>query len=142
MNSLVLGAGGGGDVVSALLPYERIRRRGERVTLGAVLWERRVEDPVPGPICTNDLREAQVINERVAILGPNSFAVRGGRKVKPQAARVAQVLGINVVSFCISGGVSGLYRDIMEIANMLGIDQVIGVDAGGDILAEEQKIIS
>ncbi|ABP94839.1 MULTISPECIES: DUF1152 domain-containing protein [Metallosphaera] len=144
MNSLVLGAGGGGDVVSALLPYERIRRRGERVTLGAVLWERRVEDPVPGPICTNDLREAQVINERVAILGPNSFAVRGGRKVKPQAARVAQVLGINVVSFCISGGVSGLYRDIMEIANMLGIDQVIGVDAGGDILAEgtENNLLS
>ncbi|BCS92822.1 hypothetical protein L3N51_00711 [Metallosphaera sp. J1] len=144
MGSLVLGAGGGGDIVSALLPFERLRKNGEKVVLGAILWERRVEDPVPGPICTNDLREVEAINERVAVLGPNSYAIREGKRVIPQAARVARILGVNVVSFCISGGAIGLYDDLTEIASELGIDQVIGVDAGGDILAEgtESNLLS
>jgi hypothetical protein len=47
---LVIGMGGGGDVVGALATAEHARiYDGAQPILGGVTWERRPIDPVPGP---------------------------------------------------------------------------------------------
>jgi hypothetical protein len=47
---LVIGIGGGGDVVGALATAEAARLyHGARPVVGGVSWERRPIDPVPGP---------------------------------------------------------------------------------------------
>ena len=46
---LVLGIGGGGDVVGALATAEACRAHGARPVVGGVTWERRPIDPRPGP---------------------------------------------------------------------------------------------
>ncbi|MEA2369398.1 MAG: hypothetical protein QOH38_2116, partial [Thermoleophilaceae bacterium] len=47
---LVLGIGGGGDVVGALATAEHARLyHGAQPVVGGVTWERRPIDPLPGP---------------------------------------------------------------------------------------------
>jgi hypothetical protein len=46
---LVLGIGGGGDVVGALATAEVCRVHGAESVVGGVTWERRPIDPRPGP---------------------------------------------------------------------------------------------
>ena len=47
--ALVLGAGGGGDVVGALALARLCERLGTGFALGGVAWERMPIDPHPGP---------------------------------------------------------------------------------------------
>lgn len=47
---LVIGIGGGGDVVGSTITYSLAVNEGKEAVLGAVLWERYVNDVVPGPI--------------------------------------------------------------------------------------------
>lgn len=63
MKAFVFGIGGGGDIVSAIVAYTYLRKLGYNVLLGAVVWERYVEDPIPGPICFDDLRNAILVNQ-------------------------------------------------------------------------------
>ena len=135
MNVFIFGVGGGGDVVSALIPYRQLARRGHVVYLGSVVWERRVEDPIPGPICNDSWREVEVINRWVSLVNEKSYAVRGGRLIIPQIVRVAKVLGTKLFSLCLEGGSKGLFTALREVSQSLSLDAIIGVDAGGDVLA-------
>jgi hypothetical protein len=47
--ALVLGVGGGGDIVGALATARFLEFCGLRFFLGGLPWERFVYDPVPGP---------------------------------------------------------------------------------------------
>ena len=47
--ALVLGIGGGGDVVGTLPTSRYLRWLGIRTLVGGLTWERWVNDPEPGP---------------------------------------------------------------------------------------------
>src|SRR2546429_6992066 len=71
---LCVGAGGGGDVVGALVVAERARSLGTPSVLGGVTWERLPIDPLPGPRALAELEGARGLNGATALAGP---ATRG-----------------------------------------------------------------
>jgi len=139
--ALVFGLGGGGDIVSALVAYTYLKKLGYSVDLGAVTWERYIEDPIPGPICREDFRNVSPINDVIVEVNKNSYAVRGGMIIVPQLIRVLRVIDEieKGYSICIKYGVRGTYEGILDfiVRNKEGkYDLIIGVDAGGDVLAK------
>lgn len=132
---LLLGMGGGGDVVSCVHLSRLFRLMGSRVVLGSVPYERPLVDPTPGPVSVGDLKGALEVGDHWALAGPGTTAVRGGREFRPQAVRLSSVLGEPVYLVDLYGGPRGVTAALKEIAEREGLDAVVGVDAGGDVLA-------
>ncbi len=130
----VVGAGGAGDVVSSYVVCEVLRDlMGVKKCLPvALLWERWSLDPFPGPIPKELIRKAR-LSGCVWISG-SSFVERPGYRFKPQASAVAEVLGREVPSIDLWGGVSGFLECFDELRS-LGYESVMLLDVGGDILA-------
>ena len=133
---LVFGAGGGGDALGALLVWKRLKDLGAKPLLGSVVWERFVIDPFPGPIPLEIMVNAEPLGWSIGLVGPDSFANRYGFQVKPQIARVAKYTGGKTVFLDLSKGAEGLLEALLVAQEELGIDAIIGVDTGGDILAK------
>ncbi len=132
---LVFGIGGGGDVVSAAMLAKAFERCGVRVYVGSIVWERFTVDPVPGPVELENLFNARRLGGHSCIIDESTYAVRGGRRFVPQAARVAKVLGTSVYVADIWGGVEGYKRGLREISDFLGVEACLAVDVGGDSIA-------
>ncbi len=131
--SVIFGAGGGGDVVSAYVVCELLKSvYGVSSCLpGAVLWERWVVDPYPGPIPRHLIRNAVV--ENCVYVGSNTYAERSGRVVRLTSAAVAEVAGVEVPSVTLEYGVVGIRKCFDELAGEGW--RIVLLDVGGDILA-------
>ena len=134
-NVLVIGIGGGGDVVGSTITYSLAINEGKEAVLGAVLWERYVNDIVPGPIRIQELRNAEVIGDYLAIVNGDTYAIREGRRVVPQIANVLSVIKDDGLGISISGPVRDIAKELGDYVSKYGIDAVIGIDVGGDVLA-------
>ena len=133
---MFLAMGGGGDVVLAstlALSYERC---GGKSFIGSIAWERYVVDPIPGPIPINSIINAVERGFGYVVVSRDSFALRGGRVVVPQAVNVSRILGKPISVLDLYLGAKGLSEAVKEFADRYGIDVVIGVDVGGDSVAE------
>ncbi|MBW3608421.1 MAG: DUF1152 domain-containing protein [Actinobacteria bacterium] len=75
---LALGIGGGGDVVGSLVVAELARAVGTPAIVGGLTWERRPIDPEPGPRRLDEIAGAEVLNEAVALAGPDTVTRAGG----------------------------------------------------------------
>ncbi len=133
---LVFGAGGGGDSIGSLHIYFRVKELGGEPLLGAVIWERYVVDPAPGPLPLEALIDVEPIGWSAAIANGNSYAIRPFGEVKPQLFRVAKILNEKVLAIDISKGAEGVRQGIEAAMEVLGIEAAIAVDVGGDILAK------
>lgn len=133
---LVLGIGGSGDVVSALHVFNRLRLLGVSRSLGTVPWERFTVDPTPGPVDVGELRNATLLGRSAALVWPWTYACRRGYCFRLQASGASRAAGVPVVAVSITGAVEGFVRGVEEFARIHGLDLIIGVDAGGDVLAE------
>jgi len=132
---LVLAIGGGGDVVTAAVLARSMRRCGYETLVGSIAWERYVIDPEPGPIPLSSIVGCQHIGEYACRVNASSYATRGSRKVVFQAVNVAKVLREEVVVIDLYGGVEGYRRGVEEVIEHYGLDGIVGVDVGGDVLA-------
>ncbi len=133
---LVFGAGGGGDALGALGLYTKLEALGAKPILGSIVWERRVVDPTPGPIPIEVLAKAERVGDALALVTGETIAVRPHGVVKPQIARIAGVLGIKALFLDISKGAIGLRKALRDSIDRLGVEYIIGLDTGGDILAK------
>ena len=132
---LVIGMGGGGDIVGALATSELMRRHdGATPVLGGLAWERRPIDPVPGPRRANEIEDAERIAPGVLRAGP-ATRVRD-RNVYFAESRMAQFLGEPTVLVDIGGGSAAVAAGLAEAASVLGCDLVVFIDVGGDVLAQ------
>ena len=130
---LVLGIGGGGDVVGALATAEACRLHGAEPVVGGVSWERRPIDPQPGPRA-----EAEI--EGARRLAPGVMAASAGTRVRESGvlfaeSRMAELLGEETVLVDATLGPVALADGIAAAAAALGADLIVFVDVGGDALA-------
>ena len=130
---LVIGMGGGGDVVSATIIAFQLRRYRVDARIASILWERHQVDPKPGPIILEELINAEVL-KGYALISGDTYALRSGRRVKLQASRIARVTGEEIIGLTLAGGVQGLVAALRSINRDLDVDTIIAVDVGGDVL--------
>lgn len=131
---LVIGIGGGGDVVGALATAEACRLyHGARPILGGVTWERRPIDPAPGPRRVDEIEGAREIATGVLGAGPDTRVRESG--VHFAESRMSGLLGEEVVLVDPNVGARGVGTGLAGAVNDLGADLLVFVDVGGDALA-------
>lgn len=132
---LVIGIGGGGDVVGALATAEFCRvYDGSDPVLGGVSWERRPVDPVPGPRRAEEIENAEELAPAVLMAGPHTRV--HGREVHFAESRMAEFLGAPTVLVDVNAGPRRIAAGLRTAADRLGCDLLVFVDVGGDVLAQ------
>ncbi len=129
---LAVGIGGGGDVVGALAAAEHLRTLGRDTVVGGLTWERRPIDPIPGPRRLDEVTGAEVLNDAVALAGPDAAGPAG---VRFGEAHMARHLGEPVVLVDPNPGPARVAAGLADAATRLGCDVLALVDVGGDVLA-------
>lgn len=133
---IVVGAGGGGDVVTAYIfckVLEDVVGARECMPLG-VLWERWVTDPYPGPVSKDSIKNAEL--RRCVWVNEKTYVTRGKYSFKPHVTYVAEVLGREIPATTLEYGVEGTYKCFKELEDLYGKTFLLDLDVGGDILAE------
>ncbi|HEU4974554.1 MAG TPA: DUF1152 domain-containing protein [Baekduia sp.] len=129
---LVVGIGGGGDVVGALAAAEACRALGTPAVVGGITWERRPVDPLPGPRRLDEVDGATVLHPAVALAGPDTTGPGGFRFCE---ADMAAFLGEPTVLVDPHPGPAAIAAGLDAAAAHLGCDHVLMLDVGGDVLA-------
>ncbi len=131
---LVIGIGGGGDVVGALATAESARLYdGADPVLGGLTWERRPFDPVPGPRSVTEIIGAEEIAPGVLLAGPDTRL--RDRDVAFAEARMAEFLAQPTVLIDINDGPGRVAEGLGEAIEKLKCDLLVLVDVGGDVIA-------
>jgi hypothetical protein len=131
---LVLGIGGGGDVVGALAVAEHCRLfHGADPIVGGVTWERAAVDPQPGPRRTDEIANALEI-------APGVLAASGETVIRDSGilfaeSRVAGMLGVQTVLVDPTIGPGAVADGVQAAAEAMGCDLIVFLDVGGDALA-------
>jgi hypothetical protein len=130
---LVLGIGGGGDVVGALATAEacRLTHRAEPV-LGGTTWERRVIDPDPGPRSVDEIEDARQLAPTVLAAGPDTRVAASG--VRFAESHMAEFLAQETVLVDVTAGPAAIADGLAAAASQLRCDLFVFVDVGGDAL--------
>ncbi|MBM4296626.1 MAG: DUF1152 domain-containing protein, partial [Deltaproteobacteria bacterium] len=132
-HALVVGVGGGGDVVGALACARFLEFCGLQFTLGGLSWERNVYDPVPGPRKLSEAKNVMALHEFAWLANPESQTSTG---VPFAEAKMAAVIEREVLLVDINGGVKGVVDGLEVTMKKLQTDLLVGLDVGGDSLAE------
>lgn len=129
---LVIGMGGGGDVVGALATAEACRLYHDAdPVVGGVTWERRVIDPSPGPRRVDEIDGGEQLADCVLAASPDT---RAGDVVFAEA-HMARFLGQPVVLVDPHPGPATIADGIALAADSLEADLIVLLDVGGDALA-------
>ena len=131
---LVIGMGGGGDVVGALATAElqRLYDGGEPL-VGGISWERRPIDPAPGPRRVDEIEDGEPIAPGVLLAGPRTRA--RGREMYFAESRMAAFLDRPTVLVTIDDGPAAVADGLTGAMDHLQRDLLVLVDVGGDVLA-------
>src|SRR4051812_5394882 len=118
---LVIGIGGGGDVVGALATAETCRLyHGARPVVGGVAWERRPIDPEPGPRASSEIEDAGELAPGVLLARPTT-SVRG-RDVLFAESHMAGFLGEETVLLDVRGGPAAIAAGLTAACAQLEAD--------------------
>jgi hypothetical protein len=130
--AIVLGIGGGGDVVGALATARLCEQLGLTTVLGGIAWERLPIDPHPGPRSADEIVGGRPLTKHVVLAGPDTRTPEGARFAE---ARMAEYLGRDTLLIDVLAGPEDLAVSLHEAAHLLDADLVISIDVGGDVLA-------
>jgi hypothetical protein len=130
--ALLIGMGGGGDVVGALGVSSLFDDLGTEWVLGGVAWERSPIDPRPGPRSLEEIRDARPCGSTAVLTEGGTTSLDG---VEFSESKMAAHLGRPVLLLDITPGPAALARGLAEAATELGCDAVVLLDVGGDVLA-------
>lgn len=130
--ALVLGIGGGGDVVGAIALARRCEELGTPFALGGVAWERIPIDPHAGPRPVEQIAGGRPLGPRAVLADAATTTPEG---VPFSESRVAGHLGSSTVLIDVSAGARGAAEGIRDAAAELDCDLCLLVDVGGDAIA-------
>jgi RimJ/RimL family protein N-acetyltransferase len=131
--ALVLGIGGGGDVVGSLAIGRLCESLGTDFVLGGVAWERFAIDPHPGPRSLGEIHGGRPLAEAAVLAEAGTTTPDGTRFAE---AGMAAHLGAPTVLVDVTGGPGAAAAGIADAAEALDCDLAIYVDVGGDVLAQ------
>lgn len=132
---LVIGMGGGGDVVGALATAEMCRHYdGAQPFLGGLAWERRPIDPQPGPRRVEEIEHGEEVAPGI-LLATAGTQVRG-RGVRFAESRMSEFLGEPTVLITLERGPAAIADGLAEVGGRLECDAFVFIDVGGDVLAD------
>jgi hypothetical protein len=131
--ALVIGVGGGGDVVGALAAARFLELFGLKFVLGGLSWERAVVDPVPGPRALHETRDIHALHRYAWIAQAQSRTTTGALFAE---SKMAELRGEEVLLIDINGGVKGVLEGLETAIPHFEIDLLVGLDVGGDSLAQ------
>ena len=130
--ALVIGMGGGGDVVGALAVARLCEAWGTPCVLGGVAWERIVVDPRPGPRPPAEIVGGRELGPHARLADPDTATVDG---VRFSEALMAEHIGEEILLLDVAGGPAGVRDGIAAAVAELDADLVVLADVGGDVLA-------
>jgi hypothetical protein len=125
---MIVGIGGGGDVVGALAAAELL----DGGLVGGLTWERRPVDPIPGPRTLDEVVGAERLNDAVALAGPDTKGPGGFVFCE---AHVARAIGERTVLVDPNPAPRALAGALDDAAAQLGCERIVLLDVGGDVLA-------
>jgi len=131
--ALLIGVGGGGDVVGALAAARFLEFCGLEFVLGGLSWERSVYDPIPGPRKRSEVRNVRVLHDYAWMANGDSQTNTG---VPFAESKMAAFHGKEVLLVDINGGVRGVVDGLEVAIRELNTDLLVGLDVGGDSLAQ------
>jgi hypothetical protein len=132
---LVIGIGGGGDVVGALATAEACRLyAGADPVVGGVAWERTPIDPLPGPRSVAEIEGPVGRSAPAVVLAGPDTAVRANG-VRFAESHMARFLGRETVLVDVTTGPGPVAEGLGAAATALEADLLVFVDVGGDALA-------
>lgn len=139
--ALVVGVGGGGDVVGAYPTADLLERHGVATTLGGLAWERAPHDDRPGPRSLDEVEDCDRVADAVGLAGPSTRTADG---LEFTETRVARHLDERVALLDVTRGAPALAAGLDRFCERRDVDVVVGVDAGGDAVAagDEPGILS
>jgi hypothetical protein len=130
---LIIGAGGGGDIVGCLPSSFWIKSCGGIPILGSLTWERTEVYEGFGP---QSFEEIDGLFDRVGTVAwGNEKTVKKDGKLPFQATKVSSYLEEPVVFLDITKGVKQLIEDLTKFKEKNQIDMIIALDVGGDIIS-------
>jgi hypothetical protein len=130
--ALLIGMGGGGDVVGALGVSKLLDGLGTEWVLGGVAWERSPIDPRPGPRSLEEIRNGEACGSAAVLTEGGTTSLDG---IEFSESRMAAHIGRPVLLLDITRGPAALARGLAEAAAQLGCDTILLLDVGGDVLA-------
>ncbi|KXB00453.1 hypothetical protein AKJ42_00770 [candidate division MSBL1 archaeon SCGC-AAA261C02] len=130
--ALVLGIGGGGDVVGTIPTSRYLRELDVKTIVGGLTWERYVNDPEPGPRKISELENAKPLSNTTALANAKTQSKSGVRFTE---AIIAEALGEETFLLDFNEGVQGAISGLNTAFEKLDIDLFVGIDVGGDVLA-------
>lgn len=131
-SALVFGIGGSGDIVGSIPTARLLEQHGLDVVLGGIAWEPVPKDIHPGPRSFDEIDGLDRVSETVGLASDETRTQDG---LEFTETIVARRYDTETALIDISHGVEAVRRGIDAAARQRDIDLVVGVDAGGDVLA-------
>ena len=139
--ALIIGIGGGADIIGTIPSKIYFENLGIECILGGLPWERYSIDPYPGPRPFEQIINKKIINDSLCWTSKKTrtFDNLIFSEVKTLKYVKNKILLINIFNSS-----DKIADDINSFCNSKKIDMVIGIDVGGDILANgsESKLAS
>jgi hypothetical protein len=139
--SLLIGAGGGGDALAALLVHHALDGPEDgQAFVASFSWDRFILDPRPGPRVPGDFHGLRQMTGQNWEVTPDSKLVEG----RSSLALLARYTEARFVLLDPTNGVRGLRDQLTGLAQAVDADRVTLVDVGGDIIAQgdEPELLS
>jgi hypothetical protein len=131
---LLAALGGGGDVIAAAMVAKSCLCRGMVPVLVSLAWERFTKDSRPGPRRVSELSHVERVSDVLCRVTCDTAFPEGALT---NQAVISARLGIEH-NFILDpyGGVPSLMAGIQELGEEFDFGSILGVDVGGDVLAE------
>ncbi len=131
--ALLIGIGGGGDIVGTIPTADLLQMFGVQCVYGGLSWERFTYDPMPGPRTFEESRNIRKLNDVVWYANKDSVTITGARFAE---SGFSEVIGEETLLVDINSGSEAIAGGLLDAAQKLEADLIVGVDVGGDVIAQ------
>ena len=131
--ALVIGIGGGADIVGTIPTKFFLESNGINCQLAGLPWERYSIDPFPGPRPFDQIINKVKINDSLCFAKKNTKTKDG---LSFSESKLSGILKQRVVLINIFNSPNNIADDLYNYSIENKIDLTVGVDVGGDILAQ------